>query len=879
MPRGRRQVRWVKIGVLAALLLPVVRISPALADQGVSRDLGFGDGGTVVISETRQIGGYQVEAQSDGKIVVAGHDDAGGFIRRYFTDGRVDGGFGVDGAIRGPEYMYKAWIPTESGLPLYVLYGRSYTTFELRRYLPDGAADARFGVDGVLVIVRPDFPSNVTFLVDDFGRVVFGADVEEYDNGHVTDKTLLMRFTQDGQPDRGFGDDGVVTFDTLHSALLGSDGLGRLYLYGQRPGTFIDSIQRVSGDGEFDSAFGDGGFVLIEGLVVGLTPLVYSDGSMAVATAEYVQADMVARVQRFDAEGNVDLEFGESGMRRIGFVDLTPSYWDINEDVAPARLLDVGDGEILLLANSGMDMAAALIDVDGTLDPSFGEEGRALITRDATMWTGTVEPGGAIDTINAKWNDHPVVLQRSFDMSPWPPISPAPANLRATVTDGVLTVDWDPVVNPDPEVVDFGYAFELVPSPWASPEMGIIAAPHLDFGRLPPNTYTVTVRSVNLYADGEPASVTVTVPSPPAPPVVPPEPPVNPPEPPVTSSTGLVTLPPARLLDSRPHMATVDGALAGIGLRPAGVTEVRVAGRGGVPSDATSAVLNVTVTDPRHAGFVTVYPCGTPMPLASNVNFLAGQTVANLVLAGIGNHGKVCVFTNVVTHLLVDVDAAFVGAAALPPARILDSRADGVRGPGTTELQVAGRGGVPVDAAAVVLNVTAVGPAGAGFVTVYPCGEVPLASNLNFGAGQTVANTVLTKVSSEGKVCVYSNVATHLVVDVNGAFEESSDLVLWAPTRLLDTRSHGGPRSGTTQVPIDARAVMLNVTVVGPGAAGFVTVYPCGSPPPLASNVNFVAGQTVANAALAQIGAGGTVCIYSNVTTDLVVDVTAVFNP
>jgi hypothetical protein len=87
------------------------------------------------------------------------------------------------------------------------------------------------------------------------------------------------------------------------------------------------------------------------------------------------------------------------------------------------------------------------------------------------------------------------------------------------------------------------------------------------------------------------------------------------------------------------------------------------------------------------------------------------------------------------------------------------------------ELLVGGVNGVPVDAAAVVLNVTAVGAGGAGFVTVFPCGgSRPTASNLNFVGGQTVPNLVVSKLGVGGKVCVFSQVGVDLVADLQGWF-------------------------------------------------------------------------------------------------------------
>ena len=88
---------------------------------------------------------------------------------------------------------------------------------------------------------------------------------------------------------------------------------------------------------------------------------------------------------------------------------------------------------------------------------------------------------------------------------------------------------------------------------------------------------------------------------------------------------------------------------------------------------------------------------------------------------------------------------------------------------GVYELPVAGRGKVPGDAAAVMLNVTAVLPAEAGHLTVYPCGEsVPNTSNVNYSAGQVVPNAVLAKVGAGGKVCVRTHAAAHIIVDVSG---------------------------------------------------------------------------------------------------------------
>ena len=297
------------------------------------------------------------------------------------------------------------------------------------------------------------------------------------------------------------------------------------------------------------------------------------------------------------------------------------------------------------------------------------------------------------------------------------------------------------------------------------------------------------------------------------------------------SGSGVVSLTPARLLETRAGASTVDGGQQGIGRRVAGSTvEVVVAGRGGVPEGAAAVMLNVTAVAPGGAGFVTVYPCGEQRPNASNLNYGAGDVVANAVLSKVGKDGKVCVYSLADTDIVVDVNGAFTsgsGVVSLTPARLLETRAGastvdgGQQGIGrrvagsTVEVVVAGRGGVPEGAAAVMLNVTAVAPGGAGFVTVYPCGEQrPNASNLNYGAGDVVANAVLSKVGKDGKVCVYSLADTDIVVDVNGAFTNAV-----SPDPGMPPSGPSTPPSGPSTPPS------------GPGASPSAPPSGSGGPP------------------------------------------------
>jgi LPXTG-site transpeptidase (sortase) family protein len=235
---------------------------------------------------------------------------------------------------------------------------------------------------------------------------------------------------------------------------------------------------------------------------------------------------------------------------------------------------------------------------------------------------------------------------------------------------------------------------------------------------------------------------------------------------------------------------------------------------------------------------------------------------------------------------------------AISPARLLDTRsgigaATGKVGAGATlALAVAGVGGVPVGATAVVLNVTATGTNAGGYISVFPAGvATPTVSNLNADqAGQTLANLVTVPVGVGGKVNVFSSVGTHLIADVFGYYEvaaasKAGRFVPLAPTRAYDSRGRSRLASnGTLRVPLatwvpgDAVAVVLNVTVDQPSDRGFITVWAGGTPQPGTSNLNIdYPDQTVANQVIVPVTASG-IDVYSSAATDVIVDLAGYFS-
>jgi hypothetical protein len=232
-----------------------------------------------------------------------------------------------------------------------------------------------------------------------------------------------------------------------------------------------------------------------------------------------------------------------------------------------------------------------------------------------------------------------------------------------------------------------------------------------------------------------------------------------------------------------------------------------------------------------------------------------------------------------------------VGFQPVTPARVVDTReslggtrlAAGV----TKRVQIGGFGGVPAGASAVSANFTVVDPAGAGYLTVWNCaGTRPVVSTSNFRAGEVAPNAATIPLDDDGGLCLYTNVAADVVIDVNGYYgaEGGARFSPVTPARLLDTRESGNrlaaggrivlPVAGVAGIPADVEAVTLNVTSVDPSRDGYVTVYPCDGDRPTVSNLNPHPGRVRPNLVVTPVADDGTVCLFTLQDVDLVVDVT-----
>ncbi|MBS2964432.1 S8/S53 family peptidase [Actinocrinis puniceicyclus] len=360
---------------------------------------------------------------------------------------------------------------------------------------------------------------------------------------------------------------------------------------------------------------------------------------------------------------------------------------------------------------------------------------------------------------------------------------------------------------------------------------------------------------------------------------------------------------PTRILDTRYNIGGA-GPVAANG----GTVKLQITGQNHVPaSNVTAVVLNVTATATHATGYAVVYPDGSAMPATSNLNWVGGQVVPNLVTVPVGAGGKVDLVNESggTVQFIADLAGYFTTDStsastytAVGPVRAMDTR-HGIGVPtgkvgstSTVSLPVGGTtvGSVtiPSGISAVAMNVTVTAPTASGYVTVYPNQDAagnpvtrPTVSNLNFSANQVIANMVIVPVGKDGKVDFYngSGGPTDLIADVAGYFTVGTAGAKYhalGPDRLVDTRiglGTSGPgtlgANGTLGLPLpaSATAILANVTVAQATATGYLTAYPAASTRPVVSNLNFTPGVSVPNLAIVpnsgQVdffnGSGGTV--------------------
>ncbi len=377
---------------------------------------------------------------------------------------------------------------------------------------------------------------------------------------------------------------------------------------------------------------------------------------------------------------------------------------------------------------------------------------------------------------------------------------------------------------------------------------------------------------------------------------------------------------PCRVFDTRgtPGTCTAAPAAHKAQLGTGTTKNVKIAGVGGVPANATAVVLNVTAVNATATTYITVSPGGKARPIVSNLNVNSSAPVPNLVTVSLGADGSLNFYNYAGrVDLLADLAGYYSptagnGYTPVAPCRVFDTRGNAgsctsapaatstpIGAGGIKNVMIAGVGGVPANATAVVLNVTAVNATKATYVTVWPGGHAkPEASNLNVHSALPVPNLVVVPLGPDGSIDVGNYIGTvDVLADLAGFFSPASASGFHAvtPCRIIDTRgttgscpaapagtkralTSGGTVSlrvvGVGGIPTSATALVLNVTAVGATNRTYLTVFPGSTVRPVASNLNIASAAPIPNQVVVPVGIDGSISVFNalgsvNVLADL----------
>ncbi len=294
------------------------------------------------------------------------------------------------------------------------------------------------------------------------------------------------------------------------------------------------------------------------------------------------------------------------------------------------------------------------------------------------------------------------------------------------------------------------------------------------------------------------------------------------------------------------------------------------------------------------------------LAVATNDDAPGRSTSAVTIHAGAGSSYAIAVDGHGPATGQISIVPSFVpdGASiltAVTPRRVLDTRPAyrvGYNGAKPTngaliDVPLAGLHGIPVNATAVVATIAATEAVQPGFVQALPkgTGQVGVTSSLNIDeAGQTIAGSVIVPLGAGGAVQLYTQRATHLVLDVSGYFTPVTTSVAagrirtMTPVRLFDSRSSSRRAAGSTTavvvagahgIPVGATAAIVNLAVTNTRDPGFVQAAAATQLNPGAtSSLNVTrAGQTIANMAVVPLSPDGRIAVYTSIETDLIVDI------
>jgi len=339
------------------------------------------------------------------------------------------------------------------------------------------------------------------------------------------------------------------------------------------------------------------------------------------------------------------------------------------------------------------------------------------------------------------------------------------------------------------------------------------------------------------------------------------------------------------------------------GAAPGDITPVRT----GLPPTATSALANLTMVDGAGWGYITADKCSAltagPQTKSTGNHGQFGAN-ANLAVVPVDPDARFCVYNSTRVQLAVDIQGYFApptagGLLFVPatPRRLIDTRLPPLTRPtagAITRVQT----GVAAGTSAALVNITMVDGVQPGYITADRCSTLvsgqQTRSNGNVPTATAASNLSVVNVDADGSFCVFTNVATNVIVDLQGSFAESPSpaagglgFEFVAPTRVLDSRTisttpirPGMITKVNTGVAAGTTSVLVNVTMVDAPLAGYITADKCSVMtlgPQDKSNGNHPSSTPTSNLSVVPVDADGSFCIYNSTWLDLVVDLQGSF--
>ena len=370
-----------------------------------------------------------------------------------------------------------------------------------------------------------------------------------------------------------------------------------------------------------------------------------------------------------------------------------------------------------------------------------------------------------------------------------------------------------------------------------------------------------------------------------------------------------VPITPTRFMDTRIGTGGTTGPIGSDSHMALGIE-----GKNGVPSaNVTAVAINLTAVDGADSGYIVAYPEGSSLPGTSNIDYAAGQSIANFAIVPIGTNGGIAFYNSSggSVQLLGDVTGYFTSDPSatgvtsytpVNPVRVLDTR-DGNGAPeaplaaGTTlAVQVGGVDGIPSGISSVAISVGAVDETYDGFLECWADGssEPSPWSNVEFATNQNIQQFAIVPVGSDGKIDIRpddggSGNSTDVFADVVGYFAAGTagEAYRAVPlTRVLNTKQSDTPiaSGGTMSVPTTGWVTAPDFTpivdlIAIPDDGGHLTAYPAGIAAPGTSNVNFGPSANIEDLDLASTGDGDfDVINISDTTTNMAVDLQGYFS-